>query len=78
MNKETILDILINGCEISQDKTGEVRYEYSQKQFDQVVKKLVNKTNDIHSVMHCEVCNDVHDVRVICKDCITNECNDRI
>jgi len=32
----------------------------------------------IHDVMHCEVCNDVHDVRVICKDCITDDCNDRV
>lgn len=42
------------------------------------VEELVNKTNDIHNVMHCEVCNDTHDVRVICKDCINDDCNDRV
>lgn len=46
-NKETILDILINGCEISQDKTGEVRYEYSQSQLDKVVSKLYDKYKSI-------------------------------
>jgi hypothetical protein len=27
---------------------------------------------------HCEACNDVHDVKVICDDCITDICNNRI
>lgn len=26
----------------------------------------------------CEVCNDTEDLKTICSDCITNECNDRI
>lgn len=71
MERETILDILINGCEISQHR-GEVVYEYNQEQFEQVVKKLVNKTNDIHSVSYCE-CTDSHKITMTTRKCIA--CN---
>ena len=43
----------------------------------EITDEIVNILH-IHDVMHCEVCNDTHDVRVICKDCITDECNDRV
>jgi hypothetical protein len=49
---------------------------YTQDLLDEIG-KIVNLL-PIHDVMHCEVCNDVHDVRVICKDCITDYCNDRV
>lgn len=69
-------------CKIETALTGEEIDKVEQlafKSFDgRELKEYLEAAFALYNVSHCEECNDIHDLKVICEDCITHECNERI
>ena len=67
-------------CKIETALTGEEIDNIKQltyKSFDgESLKEYLEAAFALYSVSHCEKCNDVHDLKVICEDCIKCECNE--
>jgi predicted nucleic-acid-binding Zn-ribbon protein len=67
-------------CKIETALTGEpidkIEQLVSTTMTGRELKEYLEAAFALYNVSHCEKCNDVHDLKVICEDCIKCECNE--